>query len=159
VSAGVVLYLDESVLSWTWAPNSRQLTLLQLSREKQGISWLLTEARSNWSVDRGLVMRQPVSQTKKKKIKNKTPEQNRRYIAASRLDFFYLVDIYACVRICICGYSAHHPKARKGKTIPSYYHSNVVVPLFIHILKSFIFASLFVINSVSLTIFYEIFIF
>ena len=60
LSDGVGLYLDESVQSWRWALNSRQLTLLQLSSEKEGISWLLTEARSNWSVDRGLVMRQPV---------------------------------------------------------------------------------------------------
>ena len=38
MSAGVVLYLDDSVPSWRWAPNSRQLTLLQLSSEKEGIS-------------------------------------------------------------------------------------------------------------------------
>jgi hypothetical protein len=49
-AVGAGKHLDESVLLLRWASNSRQLAVLQLSSKKRGISCLLTEASSNWSM-------------------------------------------------------------------------------------------------------------
>lgn len=92
------------------------------------------------------------SDRRKRKKKTKTPKENRRYIAARRLDFL-LFSEYLCMRqnLYLWVYGPRTwGKEKEKQFLNTTIHISYLLHLFIPILHCFFFAPLFVIASVLL---------